>query len=415
MKFRRLHTLFFLLAALLTMAAGVGCVEPYDGKPSEYVLSFKVAPSGADLMTKADVTGTADESKIYDLRVWAFPSQIAGMSDAEANTAVAYWEDKAVGGQTSVSVNLPFPNSVNGRLDNDPSVSVDLYVLANAPSVGSTFEGLSVTRADLEGAKITGISSMGFGTACVDDTFLAGENGKGLPMTGTLSDVDITFLKNAGTGSLSSPISLKRAVSKIRFVFAKASNMTADTEISSIEIIDSGTTGEGMLPGSTYLFPRSPFALPENQSYATVPWTGASGTALLPNEEFVKIDTPLRLRKDSEIISDGQSSAPSSWTDPKVYEEFLTTEIDAGYAIQKILYLRESDKSNIKARISYKIGGVSKTPVDIAIPAVASTDTPVFQRNRWWTVYVYFISYELGFQVTVNDKWDGYGAVNVAG
>lgn len=412
MKFRRLHTLNFLLAAFMTMAAGVSCVEPYDDTQpdtsSKYQLSFQVAASGADLMTKADVTGTETENLIHDLRVWAFIH--SGTANVNTEKAVGYANPPiATPADHLDNVTIPFPTSVEKLLDNADHVYIDLYVLANAPSVGCTLAGLEVTRTQLEEAKITV-----FGTECVS-VVPANGPANGLPMTALLSDVDITFLKNAGTGSLSSPISLKRAVSKIRFVFAKASNMTADTEISSIEIIDSGTTGEGMLPGSTYLFPRSPFALPENQSYATVPWTGASGTALLPNEEFVKIDTPLRLRKDSEIISDGQSSAPSSWTDPKVYEEFLTKEVDAGYAIQKILYLRESDKSNIKARISYKIGGVSKTPVDIAIPAVASTDTPVFQRNRWWTVYVYFISYELGFQVTVNDKWDGYGAVNVAG
>lgn len=394
MKFRRLHTLFFLLAALLTMAAGVGCVEPYDGKPSEYVLSFKVAPSGADLMTKADVTGTADESKIYDLRVWAFPSQIAGMSDAEANTAVAYWEDKAVGGQTSVSVNLPFPNSVNGRLDNDPSVSVDLYVLANAPSVGSTFEGLSVTRADLEGAKITGISSMGFGTACVDDTFLAGENGKGLPMTGTLSDVDITFLKNAGTGSLSSPISLKRAVSKIRFVFAKASNMTADTEITSIEIVDRAATEDAeMLPTYSYLFKEEVSSETEALKW---PNTGK----LL--ESFSKtIDTPLRLRWDYYNRNNDKSIVD--------YETFLSSNDVVGSTEQKVLYLRESNKNNIKIKINYKIR-TDENSAYIDIPAGAK-----LARNSWWTVYAYFMSFELDVQITKNDYWNEYGAVNVAG
>lgn len=395
MKFRRLHTLNFLLAAFMTMAAGVSCVEPYDDTQpdtsSKYQLSFQVAASGADLMTKAEeVTGTEAENLIYDLRVWAFPHKTEGMSEEEANTAVGYSPNTYYSGVPSANVTITFPNSVNRRLDNDASVSIDLYILANAPSVVCTLAGLEVTRTQLEEAKITV-----FGTECV--SVVPAKNG--LPMTALLSDVDITFLKKAGTGSLSSSISLKRAVSKIRFVFAKASNMTADTEITSIEIVDRAATEDAeMLPTYSYLFKEEVSSETEALKW---PNTGK----LL--ESFSKtIDTPLRLRWDYYNRNNDKSIVD--------YETFLSSNDVVGSTEQKVLYLRESNKNNIKIKINYKIwtdkNSVYTNSAYIDIPAGAK-----LARNSWWTVYAYFMSFELDVQITKNDYWNEYGAVNVAG
>lgn len=389
MKFRRLHTLNFLLAAFMTMAAGVSCVEPYDDTQpdtsSKYQLSFQVAASGADLMTKADVTGTETENLIHDLRVWAFIH--SGTANVNTEKAVGYANPPiATPADHLDNVTIPFPTSVEKLLDNADHVYIDLYVLANAPSVGCTLAGLEVTRTQLEEAKITV-----FGTECVSVV-----PANGLPMTGTLSNVDITFLKNTGTGSLSSPISLKRAVSKIRFVFAKASNMTADTEITSIEIVDRAATEEAeMLPTYSYLFKEEVSSETEALKW---PNTGK----LL--ESFSKtIDTPLRLRWDYYNRNNDKSIVD--------YETFLSSNDVVGSTEQKVLYLRESKKDNIKIKINYKIGtGTDEKSAYIAIPNGAK-----LARNSWWTVYAYFMSFELDVQITKNDYWDGYEAVNVAG
>ncbi len=392
MKFRRLHTLNFLLAAFMTMAAGVSCVEPYDDTQpdtsSKYQLSFQVAASGTDLMTKADVTGTETENLIHDLRVWAFIH--SGTANVNTEKAVGYANPTITMPADHLdNVTIPFPTSVEKLLDNADHVYIDLYVLANAPSVDCTLAGLEVTRTQLEEAKITV-----FGTECVSVV-----PANGLPMTALLSDVDITFLKNAGTGSLSSPISLKRAVSKIRFVFAKASNMTADTEITSIEIVDRAATEDAeMLPTYSYLFKEEVSSETEALKW---PNTGK----LL--ESFSKtIDTPLRLRWDYYNRNNDKSIVD--------YETFLSSNDVVGSTEQKVLYLRESNKNNIKIKINYKIwtdeNSVYTNSAYIDIPAGAK-----LARNSWWTVYAYFMSFELDVQITKNDYWNEYGAVNVAG
>ena len=68
--------------------------------------------------------------------------------------------------------------------------------------------------------------------------------------------------------------------------------------------------------------------------------------------------------------------------DVPAYEAFLTTEIDKGNAIEKVLYLRESDKEKIRCKINYKIDGEAKA-VYLDIPAVATEYAPDFQRNRF--------------------------------
>jgi hypothetical protein len=124
----------------------------------------------------------------------------------------------------------------------------------------------------------------------------------------------------------------------------------------------------------------------------------------LSNADIQTIDdTPLRLRKDSEIEATFGTGpkAPKDMTLSE-YATFLDTEIEAGHATQRLLYLRESDKTGIIARIEYKIGtGASAVSGTADIPL--DTD---FHRNRWWTIYTYFMSYGLEFQVTVN-PWNG--------
>ena len=395
----RLHSLPFLLAALLTMAVAVACVEPIVDEGASRELTVRVVVPTADLVTKADVAAVGNEDKMYDIRIWAFDHAETG-DDAKA---VGYGSATIEAGATSQNVTVTFPNSVNGKLDNEPSVSVDLYVVANGASVGFTqadLENVNVTRKYLEEFVLNDAKgAAGFGTACVSQV-----PDTGLPMSAVKDNVDITFLKNGGTHD-SVEIKLKRAVAKIRFVFAKAANMTDATEIKSIELINRTTEytigWEQMLSQFSYLFPRETPKL----SAATLKWPANSTQGpLVPNTSFVgkTVDTPLRLRNDyqnKEIAA---------------YEAFLDAEIEAGHAIEKILYLRECDpyKTRVTALINYTIGTATERTVEIEIPSGA-----LLNRNTWWTIYAYFMSFDLGFEVTVHEDWDVYngGAISVSG
>jgi hypothetical protein len=401
----RLHSLPFLLAALLTMAVAVACVEPIVDEGASRELTVRVVVPTADLVTKADVAAVGNEDKMYDIRIWAFDHAETG-DDAKA---VGYGSATIAAGATSQNVTVTFPNSVNGKLDNEPSVSVDLYVVANGASVGFTqadLENVNVTRKYLEEFVLNDAKgAAGFGTACVSQV-----PDTGLPMSAVKDNVDITFLKNGGTHD-SVEIKLKRAVAKIRFVFAKAANMIDDasgdlisTKINSIQLINLTTEyavgWEDMLSRSTYLFPRE-----TPKSSATLKWpANSTQEPLVPNTSFVgkTVDTPLRLRNDYQN------------KDIVAYEAFLDDEIVAGHAIERILYLRECDqyKTRVAARINYTIGTATERTVEIEIPSGA-----LLNRNTWWTIYAYFMSFDLGFEVTVHEDWDVYngGAISVSG
>lgn len=385
MNVHRLHSLPFLLAALLTMAAAGACVEPIVDEGGSRELTVRVSVPTADLVTKADVDAVENEGKMYDIRIWAFDHATTG-DDVKA---VGYGSATITAGVVEKDVTITFPSSVNKKLDNSKEdVSVDIYVLANGASAGFAGNSIDVTRGDVRNAVIDDNKGAGFGTACVSTV-----PATGLPMAKYEENVDITSLRT-GTNMTPVSVTLQRSVAKIRFVFAKAANMTEETEVTSIEIND-------MLPASTYLFPRESGSAikPAGTAYEALNWTGANSASLILNETFTgkTVDTPLRLRYDRQ-----NSSIPN-------YEAFLDDEIEQNHAIQKILYLRESDQSDIVAHIHYKVGTSTGT-ADIAIPSGAQ-----LARNSWWTVYAYFMSFELGFQVTVHNDWDGYGAVNVAG
>lgn len=479
MKVRRHNSLNSLLATLLVVVAAAGCVEPIDITPPEVTddveLTFQIALPDAGILTKADtdIAAVGDESKIYDLQVWAFTHE--GTPD---ETAVGYGHVTSDGTIPTITMKLP------SRIVNGTNPKLDFYALANGPSVG--FNPVKYPmRSALQGATFGDGNGAGFGTECV--SAVPNETDyKGLPMACySADDFDVKFLRYGFTadqlkgktgentyipnGQLFSSVetidaaidnivgnltqlqktnlralfvnngddkdeypykwdyskfsptmSLTRAVGKIRFVFAKAASMTVttaegvkpvNTEIISISLIDKETATAAdttdMLPKETYLFPRETGNVvhsagtgteyPEDD-YAALFWIGDNGP-LVPSSSFVgnTIDMPLRLRWDEY-----KSANPSATLSD--YSAFLDDEINQNHhAIEKVLYLRESDKEHAYCRIRYKIGD-NLGSTDIRIP-----DDSKVLRNSWWTVYAYFISYELGFQVTAAD-WDGIGS-----
>ena len=447
MNVRRHNRLIYLLAAFLMMAAGTACVEPINVTPPELAdeveLSFQINLPSAEIMTKADVNPVVPEARIKSLWIWAFTN-----GGADTEEAVGYanpmvdsdgWDDTS---DKTITMKL------RSAVVNSSNPKLDFYALANGEAVGFNLQNpKKPTRQALKEALISGNVATGFGTACVSEVPDAC-----LPMTACYTGgFDITFLRLGFTAAqlaqfkttkptspptnfsdaqwawadlpgnwaydkVSPKIDLQRAVAKIRFVFAKAETMTAEAQITSIELGDSDDFKD-MLPASTYLFPRgseSPI-YPEGTNYESFSWTGANSAPLVTNSQLLTVDTPLRLRKDSEIETGGTKPSVMS---PQQYEDFLTSEIETGNkpSTQKLLYLRESDKSAVKCKIGYQFkktgetdfGTVNYTTIDI--PRDPGTQQYYrLTRNTWWTVYAYFISYELGFQVTVM-PWDGVGS-----
>ena len=452
-----------LLAAFLLMVTMSGCVEPISPDqpvaPGARTLTLQIAlPSATSLLTKAGtdpstIVGPNDERKVTSLQIWAFKHGAAGTDKAVAYYLLDQSNRPSEQLINPIQVSMTLPDAVMDMvgLDNDGNPNpmlLDFYVLANSASIGFTGNinsDLSIVR----DAVIKGDENSGFGAAKVQSVPAVG-----LPMSVSQESFDVSFLLFSLTSDQISYIKgeaalnrnlpaekptifsdaqwnylktklfsdgkwdyskvcvvldLTRAVSKIRFVFAKATSMTDTlTAINKIELVGA-SSDDYVLPKSTYLFTKKDEngdiikIKPDGTTYEAFSWA-----SVLPMDVSTKkdaftgktVDTPLRLRKDSTIESGGKKPSEMSLEE---YTTFLTTEITAGHALEKILYLRESDKTGvINVKINYTIGtGNAAVTADAYIPLNTS-----FTRNTWWTVYTYFMSYELGFQVTVL-PWNG--------
>jgi len=456
MKVRRHHSLNSLLATLLVVVAAAGCVEPIDVTPPEVTddveLTFQIAIPSAGIMTKAEnIAAVENESKIYDLQVWAFTHE--GTPD---ETAVGYGHVTSDGTIPTITMKLP------SRVVNGENTKLDFYALANGPSVG--FTPVKYPPRSTSSETATSLQDATFGknaTATpVTDYFGATTPTSAVPTTGlpmacySAADFDVTFLRYGLTSNqvlyiknhskpdenpaeanfsqaqwnyfkdkwdynqLCPTLELKRSIAKIRFVFTKAESMADEVQIVSIALVN-GENGN-MLPPATYVFPHTS---PEYSGHEAFSWTGSP---LVANDGIQTVDTPLRLRKDCETVMydtehdyaistvPGDNIKTPKQMTAQQYEKLLDKSIEAKKtASQKILYLRESDKNDVKCKIGYQFknkgatdfGAINYATIDIPKDPTAPSK-PVLTRNTWWTVYAYFISYELGFQVTVA-PWEG--------
>lgn len=472
MNGRRVHNLTYLLAAFLTMAAGASCVEPLNKTEmvgtGQCELTFRVGLPSSEVMTKTDpVSLTSDENKIYNIRVWAF---LHSDHPQATDLPVGYASRTNAAGEAGGDITMAFPTSVERHLDNDQTVHIDLYALANAASVDCELSGMNVSRGDIQHAIINDSKGAGFGSGA---KLVSAVPSSGLPMT-TYRDVDISFLKygfseaqiryikshngetlpsdcpeDAGnalftpvqwqylTATLFSTgkwdysavhpsIDLQRAVAKIRFVFGQYVKMDPEpiTAINSISLINKPLNAdeEDMLLSETYLFPREDgaFANPSPTS-ARLPfvWRGASAgeseyAPLISNSMLLShlIDNPMCLRRESEI-ENAAGRAPLDMSLSE-YNSFLTDSIQAGRATERVLYLRESDQSHIVARINYRLGDEKNKVADISIPTYPDPSDPYVDvpynlyRNRLWIVYAYFSTLQQRLEIeAVVLPWEG--------
>ena len=466
-----------LLATLLLVAATgcvEPLVPDGPGEKGDVKLSLQIAVPGADgLSTKATIPAQNGEADIHTLEIWAFPhlsrEDAAGTLEDEDDPnnpqAVAYGN---VSPDNNGLVTLTIPKTVitGGQLN------LDFFVLANGGSVGygPNASRSTLKRKTLRDKVFGNANGNGFGATEVSSvptpqvqTVPTTEGQAGLPMSCYFDNdgegFDISFLKYGFTSEqlafirgqvttptvaysldnitpalsiaqkafigtsvtswaeladmLSPTVSLTRAISKIHFVFAKAMNLTGIPQIISVRFTTADS--EEVLPVNTYVFPwpTGSFHLP-GSSYGEFSWGAATSQETYLYPDIQEVDSPQRLLKTCNNIDayhpdgtyytkeGGAHKVPDELTEQE-YEDFLTEWLGNG----KVAYLRETDKA-VKARITFSIDGVTKDPVDIFLPTGAH-----LYRNNWWTIYAFFMTYSLEFQVTAA-SWDGLGSsVNI--
>ena len=318
----------------------------YVYAPEQAAAKKNAPPTRGDV---GDVDAITNEGTIKSLHIWIY--------EQETGNYVGYFSTEDVSalnqGQGTI-YQIPVSDDFASK---KPYVNV--YVMANVTSANCGIGTLNkeTIRADLlEGAKITGGPTGHFGleqnTRTVPDD--------GLPFAGMLTGEPVVGdapTLRVGTLSAVSTVQLTRAVSKLRFVFAKTAEQPT-VNITSIKM------NIGMIPDVEYLFQT-----PTSMTYNT------EAKELLLDD----IDDIAETADPTQYLYLGQNA--------QEYENLINTAANKQpkeVTVEGPIYLRESDKQ-LAGTISYSIDGVAQEPVPFAMQQAGD-----FKRNHTWIVYAYY-------------------------
>jgi hypothetical protein len=313
-----------------------------------YAPEQATAPKNAT-QTRSDVgevDAITNEGTIKSLQIWIYESASGNYVGYFSTNDVAALNE-GQGTTYQIPVSDEFAAS-------KPDVNV--YVMANVTTANcgvGTLNKETTRDALLEGAKITGHFGLGDLVRSVPTD--------GLPFAGKLTTQSVVGdapTLRVGTVSQVATVPLTRAVSKLRFVFAKTEG-EATVNITSIKM------NAGMIPDVEYLFKT-----PESMTYNTT----VAELQLRVINDVAETDDPtkyLYLGQEAQAYEDLINEAASKQPNPEV-------------TVEGPIYLRESDKQ-LAGTITYTIGGGTEQTVDFAMQQAGD-----FKRNHTWIVYAYY-------------------------
>jgi len=318
----------------------------YVYAPEQAAAKRNAAPTRGDV---GEVDAITNEGTIDSLQIWIY--------EQETGNYVGYFSTKDVSalnqGQGTI-YQIPVSDDFASK---KPYVNV--YVMANVTSANCGIETLNkeTTRAALlEGAVIAnGKFGLEQNTRSVPTD--------GLPFAGMLTGQPVVGdapTLRVGTLSEVSTVQLTRAVSKLRFVFAKTTGQP-EVKITSIKM------NIGMIPDVEYLF-QTPASMTYNTEEADM--------LLTPIDDIAKTDDPTKF-----IYTDQEAQA---------YEDLINEAAnkqapeEPEVTVEGPIYLRESDKQ-LAGTITYTIGGGTEQTANFAMQ-----QTGDFSRNHTWIVYAYY-------------------------
>ena len=362
MKNRHILLLQWLLCIMLTVLfsacsssdAAEGPKEATHQQPQLAIYVYAPEQAAAKrnaAQTRGDVgevDAITNEGTIDSLQIWIY--------EQETGNSVGYFSTKDVSalnqGQGTI-YQIPVSDDFASK---KPYVNV--YVMANVTSANCGIETLNkeTTRAALlEGAVIAnGKFGLEQNTRTVPDD--------GLPFAGMLTGQPVVGdapTLRVGTLSEVSTVQLTRAVSKLRFVFAKTTEQP-EVKITSI------TMNANMIPNVEYLFQT-----PTSMTYYN---TEAKELLLDDIDDIAATADPtqyLYLGQDAQEYENLINAAANKQPNPEV-------------TVEGPIYLRESDKQ-LAGTITYTIGGVAQEPVTFQMQQAGD-----FKRNHTWIVYAYY-------------------------
>lgn len=386
-----LYQLSASLIALLAILSFSSCVyddyEPgTEAFKSDTYINLSVITSGTAENHEASAKSTraaddenpanpTSESNIHSIRVWVFDSE----STNDNAIAIGYRKEvlpQPVNGEAemhSVSIQL-LRNAI--KQDNQ---HLDLYVLANAESIGRTsFNGKDISFAD--GFDEKTLTRQQLKELVLKSQFGITDEGvpqntvvpaTGLPLSRVITHISVgNHVADTETGAAAKAVTvpLVRAVSKLHFFFArKADASTEEVEVTKIEL------NEQTLPMECRIFPTE--ATEENlKSEGLVGYFPTNSLYLgrklildgVSNTNIQEQANPEELkRKDNEAAKDYMQ---------RLYAATIESNL---------CYLRESNKS-LSGTIFYKLNSSSEEKK-------ATFNFPLAYRNTEMVVYGYFL------------------------
>ena len=351
-------------ALLLALGLFSSCrreVRPV-AEQEEPVLGLAIEfPGPASVRSEVGPLPASDrENALHSLLVWVFRSDDHTLVSEPLSLS---GDDMPIGGGVRRYA-LPVTRSfVSEKPD------VDVFVLANAASIGSSLSVNSDWNALHEA--FFGDSNLspyyGFGlnhpVSTVDPAL-------GLPISGCGLDLPVTGEDHVLTVRT---VQLSRAVSRLRFVFCKT---PADTEGGQTpdEVAIERITLEGcMIPNKEYVFT-----------------TAASGVVIDPDLELLENYRPETFTLSGpSVIAENESPRDLVYAnqDAVTYDALINDAVadgrltDMGY-----FYFRESDRC-LRGSIVYTINGGDPVSREFVMERAGD-----FARNHTWTVLAYFVS-----------------------
>lgn len=362
-----------VISVLLLTVFAAACKEdapvPSSDSPRLGITISLPAPS----ITKAEVgeaPASEAENTVHELKLWVFHSTshalVASLELDSSNMA----DDFPQAGSVK---RYSLPVSWDFALER-PRPSVDVFVLANGSSIGSTLT-LNSSWDDVNGAVFGGEF---FGPASPADAI----PGTGLPMSGVAKGLTISGEEPALSVAT---VSLERCVSKIRFVFCQMKTESPDPNELEIFKVTSIVLDGGKIPSQEYVFAEeAPRVVPGSFVADEMERSGSDSIAESETPElyaYAGQDGPTYER----ILADALAATPPQITDCGT------------------VYLRESGEL-LTGTINYT---VTKGGVVTAKSAPFSMKAPGdFARNHTWTVYGYYVS-KRSLQLSVSVlPWD---------
>ncbi len=390
------HIGFWLCSMIVLLCQSCGSDD--GSEPSQ--LDINVYTPGRAVVTRADVEKiNPDEAEkaVNSLQIWVF------VAENKSSDAGSLQVGQLVG-YLSPQITTPTSTDFVGKYQMTVSdlfatlrPKVNVYVVAN---VGTANTGNTLTAGtlmtELENALIQhdGANDYFGLTSPMTTAVPAG----GLPMSGVLKNTEVGGSRPVL--KVQTPVTVVRAVSKVRFVFSRSKQYTSEQDYgSSQELKITGVTIDNeMIPKAEYLFLANAYNTEDLTKNCHIVNTGEAPYETGATDNGIAL-TPLT--SSATNIPEYANPSEYSYTGELTgqdYEDLINTGIEAGHLAEiGKFYIRESDKP-ISGKIHYTIG-TDPTPKSSPFHMARAGE---FSRNHTWIVFGYFSAKELLVISSVN-------------